>query len=227
MKSKLLYLRAWLIIKRKQFLSLFPAKEKRFTKFSIVCAPRSGSTWLHTLLNSHPQIFSYGEILRENHEGNPNKESPSVHEFVFHPHHSSIEAVGLKVFYEYETAGPFKKPFQEIINDNTICILHLIREDKTAQFKSLKHAEASQVWSSGKPPSKLQSIETDPDELEVYKKNLFQNELHIEKIFQHHSLLTIRYEDLQKQTETKCVEIQKFLQVKPRKLFSLLRKQSG
>ena len=111
------FLLAWLIIKKKQILTLFPSPEKSFTKFAIVCTPRSGSTWLHTLLNSHTHIISYGEILREKLEANPNQQLPSLEELIFHPHHTTIQAVGLKVFYEYQTATPFQKSFQEIVDD--------------------------------------------------------------------------------------------------------------
>ena len=144
MNSNLLHLHTWLIIKRKQLLNFFPGKGRHFTKFVIVCAPRSGSTWLHTLLNSHAQIFSYGEILRETCEVNPQKQLPSLEELVFYPHHASIQAVGLKVFYEYKTNEPFRRSFQDIAADPSVCIIHLIREDKAAQFKSLKQAEATQ-----------------------------------------------------------------------------------
>lgn len=226
MKSKFLYLRTWLIIKRKQLLNLFPPKEKRFTKFAIVCAARSGSTWLHTLLNSHPQISSYGEILREYHEANPQLQLPSLDELVFHPHHSSIQAAGLKIFYEYETVEPFIQSFQGIVNDNTICILHLIREDKAAQFKSLKTAEASQQWSSGRSTNQHITIQINPPELEGYQKNLLAQEKHITALFQDHPILNVKYEDLLSHQEKTLNDIQSFLKVKPKKLFSLLKKQS-
>lgn len=226
MPYEFLYLRTWLIVKRKQLLIRFPAKGKRFTKFVIVCAPRSGSTWLHTLLNSHPQIFSYGEILRETHEVNPNKVLPSIKELVFHPHHSSIHAVGLKVFYEYEAAEPFKNQFQKIIDDNSIHILHLIREDKTAQFKSLKTAEASQQWSSGRSTHQNITIQINPIELEVYQRKILAQEKHINALFQDHPILNVKYEDLLSHQEKTMNDIQAFLKVKPQKLFSLLKKQS-
>ena len=227
MKFKLLYLRTWLIIKRKQMLNFFPAKGKCFTKFVIVCAPRSGSTWLHTLLNSHAQIFSYGEILRETCEVNPQKQLPSLEELIFHPHHASIQAAGLKVFYEYETIESFKKSFQEIVADPSICIIHLIRKDKTAQFKSLKQAEATQQWSSGKPADKQKPIIIEPGEFEIYQNDLIQKEKEIDLMFLQHPCLKITYEDLFDQHEKLCSSIQEFLKVKPRKLFSLLQKQSG
>ncbi len=226
MKYWIKYLHAWSIIKRKQIINLFPSKEKRFTKFAIVCAPRSGSTWLHMLLNSHPQIFSYGEILRETYEANPPKQLPSIHEMVFHPSHSAIKAVGLKVFYEYETNEPFKKSFQEIVDDNTICILHVIREDKVAQFKSLKTAEASQQWSSGRSTNQHITIQINPAELEAYQNNLLAQEKHINELFQDHPILNVKYEDLLSHQEKTLESIQDFLRVKSKKLFSLLKKQS-
>lgn len=227
MNFKLVYLRTWLIIKRKQILNLFPSSSKSFTKFAIVCAPRSGSTWLHTLLNSHSQIISYGETLREHYKDNPGKQLASLDELVFHPHHASIQAVGLKLFYEYENDEVYQQSFNEVIADKSICIIHLIREDKIAQFKSLKRAEASQVWSSGKRKDKQQDIIIDPLELEAYKNNLIQKEHQIDTLFQHHPVLKIKYEDLCADNKKMCAKIQTFINVTPKNLFSLLKRQSG
>lgn len=220
------YLRTWLIIKRKQFLNFFPSKEKKFTKFAIVCAPRSGSTWLHTLLNSHPKIISYGEILRENHETNPKEKLVSIHELVFHLHHSSIKAIGLKLFYEYENDKVYQNSFNEIIKDKSIHIIHLVREDKSAQFKSLKRAEKTQKWSSGKSKEQTISVTIDPDELGDYQRNVLISEEHIDDLFLHHPLLKIKYEDLLSDQKSVLATAQIFLNVKPRKLFSLLKRQS-
>lgn len=226
MKSKFLYLRTWLIIKRKQLLNFFPAKEKSFTKFVIVCAPRSGSTWLHTLLNSHTNIISYGEILREKFEVKPNQQLPPLEELLFHPHHASIRAVGLKLFYEYETRAPFKKTFHEIVNDPSIFIIHLIRDDKPAQFKSLKRAEASQQWSSGRSTNHSIPIPINPVEMEGYQKKLLAEEKHIHALLQNHPILIVKYEDLLSHQEKTLDDVQKFLKVKPKRLFSLLKKQT-
>ncbi len=192
----------------------------------IVCAPRSGSTWLHTLLNSHPQIISHGEILRETYEVNANTQLPSIDKIVFHPHHKSIQAVGLKLFYEYESNEAYQKSFSEIVKDKTVCIIHLVREDKPSQFKSLKRAEATQQWSSGKTTNQIPIISIDPVDLMNYQGNLFKSEQQINELFQHHPILKIKYEDLLSDQENILTKIQNFLNVEPRKLFSLLKKQS-
>lgn len=88
------YFRTWLIIKKKQLLNLFPQSKNNYIRFAIICAPRSGSNWLHTLLNSHHNIISYGEILRKTHVNNPTQKLPTLNELVFYPHHPSIKAVG-------------------------------------------------------------------------------------------------------------------------------------
>ena len=225
MKLSFLYLRTWLIIKRKQILNLFPAKNNAFIKFAILCSPRSGSTWLHTLLNSHPHILSHGEILREYHEKNKT-ELPPLSSLVFHPHHSSIRAVGLKIFYEYERDPAYKKSVQELITDPTIQIIHLVRNDKQAQFESLLRAQKSQQWSSGKAVKKPTPVAIHPDELDHYQNEQAQAEKKISRLLRDHSMLTIHYETLRDDQHNTCRMILDFLNTQPRKLFSLLHRQS-
>lgn len=222
----LTYLQAWSIIKRKQILNFISANSKSFTKFAIVCAPRCGSTWLHTLLNSHFQIVSYGEIVREAHAAKPGKPLAALDELVFHAHHSSIQAVGLKIFYEYEDEPDFKKQFREVVDDNTIHIIHLTREDKEAQFQSLKRALATQQWSAGRRISQDPPVAIDSDELRKYQSNLIVKEGYIDELFQHHLLIKVKYEDLLSNHEVVMTTIQHFLNVSRRHLFSVLKKQS-
>ncbi|NES73345.1 MAG: sulfotransferase, partial [Okeania sp. SIO2D1] len=40
------------------------------TKFIITCAPRTGSTMLRMMLNSHPEIACHGEVIAL--KGEPN-----------------------------------------------------------------------------------------------------------------------------------------------------------
>jgi len=44
--------------------------DKNRQKFIITCAPRTGSTMLRMMLDSHPDIVCYGEVIAV--KGNPN-----------------------------------------------------------------------------------------------------------------------------------------------------------
>src|SRR5688572_9500988 len=96
-----LHLRTYLIIKKKELLNYVRSKGHHYTSFVILCEPRTGSTLLHTFLNFHPNIRSYGEILRELVEKNNNLNLNVLNANIFKPHAKHLQAVGLKLFYFY------------------------------------------------------------------------------------------------------------------------------
>lgn len=150
----------------------------------------------------------------------------ALDEMVFYPHHTSIRAVGLKLFYEYQDQFVFQKLFREAVDDNLIHVIHLTREDKGAQFKSLKRAIATQQWSADKWTIQDVPIPIDQIELKDYEGNLLLKEVQVSQLFQHHPLITIKYEDLLTKREVVLASLQKFLNVSPKHLFSILKKQS-
>src|SRR5687767_1263907 len=101
MYNYFLHIRTALIIKKKKWLNALSSKKnKEFSAFIILCEPRSGSTLLHTFLNYHPHIMSYGELLRENLEARKILHTPESL-VLLKPHSSRLKAIGLKIFYEY------------------------------------------------------------------------------------------------------------------------------
>ncbi len=220
------YFRAWLIIKKKHLLNLLPRSKNNYTRFAIICAPRSGSNWLHTLLNSHPNIISYGEILRKTHVNNPSQNLPTLSELVYYPHHRSVKAVGLKIFYSYLNNDKFDKSFLEVADDPGILIIHLIRKDILAQYTSLIRTEENQRWSQARPYDNAKPIFINPEGFKAHRKDLLDNQHKIKRTFKNHPFLEIGYEDLNEHFDETLIEVQEFLGVKPRKLFSLLHKQA-
>ena len=221
------YVRTWVIIKRKQISKLFSqSKSNEYIKFVILCTPRSGSNWLHTLLNSHPSIFSYGEILRRTKEGNQFKTNPKLQALVFKPHHHNIKAVGLKMFYEYFDDEEYKSVCKEVIADSDILIIHLTRKKTLAQYVSLKKAQKSQKWSHSGSTSFTSAILLDTKYYNRYKKDQLQLRKRVMNNFKNHQVLEISYEDLLTNSNNSMFQIQSAFRVNQRKLFSLLQKQS-
>ncbi|HKJ26238.1 MAG TPA: sulfotransferase [Anaerolineales bacterium] len=82
---------------------------KEFTRFIIIGQPRTGTTFLQTLLQSHPQITSYGELFhlggrfRTDFEAfvelveNPKRHIRSK---IFRPPQKPVKAVGFKIPYD-------------------------------------------------------------------------------------------------------------------------------
>lgn len=219
------YLKTWLIITRKRLLRLADtSKSEDYTRFAIVCAPRSGSTMLHTYLNSHSAILSHGEIIRIKLE--QGIDHVSIDEYVFMPISKSIKAVGLKLFYEYQDKKGYDRAFNEVLEDDSIQVIHLKRRDLRKQYLSLKKAEKTGVWSSTLRQNKEEvQVEISDGEYQQYEES--QNALieAIQNRLKKHQVIEVFYEDLVDDPKAVLEDIQDFLKVEKKPLFTLLQKQ--
>ncbi len=209
-----------MILKRKSLYTFFGAKNFDYNRFAIVCTSRSGSTWLHTLLNSHPQVTSKGEIVFKTHKLNKDLDLEAD---VFHQYASSIKAVGLKVFYGL-TNDIYEPTLQALRRDSEIKIIHLVRENRLAQFVSLQAAKRNSEWSH-KGTSKTQPIRIELADFQQFNEKQINLQTKIDQDFKGR-ILNISYEDLLSRQNETLVLVQEFLGVKHRKLFSALKRQS-
>lgn len=213
------------LTRKKQLISKFcPVKSTPETTFIILCKPRTGSTLLHTLLNSHPNIYSYGEILRR---VGINNTGYSVNKDVFKKLPKSIKAVGLKVFYQYSEDERFKYFFDEIHQNQQVKVIHLERLNDLDTFISLKHAEFTNQWSKNNysPDTKVSGLKPELSELKEYLKDSCQLKKSMLDAFDKHQCLNIHYEELVNEQAGCLQKIQKFLNVPEKKLFTILKKQ--
>lgn len=225
------YLRTYLIIKRKQLLdAISVSKSKNYTSFIILSEPRSGSTMLHTYLNSHTQIKSYGEVLRENIEANgiEKETAPYIESLAFKPHTKALKAIGLKLFYEYYEDPRYSGSFKYVINRKDVKIIYLIRRDILKVYASLKIAQKTNVWSSvksaGDGPRPKITIDRN-DYIRFREEHLRHRRLFL-TLLKDHPLLEVAYEDLVQNPQPILNSIQQFLGVKPKALFTLLKQQN-
>ena len=217
------------ILKRKWLLNkLSWHKGSHYHTFAVLCAPRTGSTLLHTCLNSHPEVISYGEILRIRLSQQAGKPLAPVKEWLFKPHPRQITAIGLKLFYRYEKEEDFRNAFQEVLEDSDVKIIHLRRLDLRKMFASLKIAEATGVWNDLKIPKKegLLPLTVSAEEFHTYCQNYIKAWHQGNSLFQQHEILHLSYEDLTQKSDLVLKKVQDFLGVKPKQLFSLLKKQN-
>ena len=185
----------------------------------ILCTARSGSTWLHTLLNSHPQIHSKGEIILENHR---NQQLPFEH-IAFTREARIINAGGLKVFYDKEI---YEEALAKVLDDVSIKIILLYRENLLEQFVSLKLAEQASSWSHSNK-EKPRQVVLDLKQVQSYVARQQQRLDSIKKELSNHEVMEMSYEDLQSNTSTVCRQLQVFLGVRYFRLRSILRKQGS
>lgn len=225
------YLRTYLIIKRKQLLNAISfSKSQNYTPFVILSEPRSGSTLLHTYLNSHTQIKSYGEVLRENIEANDiSKETtPYIESLAFKPHTQALKAIGLKLFYEYYEDPRYCESFNYVLKRNDVKILYLIRRDILKIYVSLKIAQKTNEWSSVKSASyePRTRITIDRNDYIQFREEHLRHRRLFLMLLKDHPLLEIAYEDLVHNPQPVLNSIQQFLGVKPKVLFTLLKQQN-
>jgi LPS sulfotransferase NodH len=222
-----LHLHTYLIIRRKQILNVLSFKKSTdYVRFAILCEPRSGSTLLHTYLNFHPCIKSYGEVLREKRERSNLKVPDPIKSFVFKPHASHLKAIGLKLFYSYHNHPAYGYAFGQVVNDPDVKIIHLIRRNVLGLYVSLKIAQRTNLWSSITTSGSFQQIKVDADDFREFARAYLQQQRDLAKLLQNHHVLNVCYEDLIKDTDYVLKTVQEFLGVHPRNLLSLLKKQN-
>lgn len=222
------YLKTHWILKKKLLLEyLNPISNNSAILFIIITQPRAGSTLLHTYLNSHPNIKSYGERPRrlKKRYGDEAILSPKQ----FFPFRTSlpIRSVGLKISIQHYN-DPFYDPFFNwIIENKDLRIVMLTRKNLARSFLSLNIAQKTQQWSSNKNPVSPheKKITFHLNEFESFKKEIAEMSYTLLNKLKDHKMIKINYEDLIDSPES-LMEIQVLLQVKPRNLFTLLHKQN-
>ena len=144
------------------------------TKFCVITTPRSGSTWLATLLDSHPQIKSFEEpfIWRADRPNWTDKDFPTYYNFKNNATKKSIftlfkyldilntyqaetdfDTIGFKIMYNQIQENP--EVMLKLLLDN-YRIIHLIRQNyldviiSRAAKKQHKIAHSSTVQSKTK-----------------------------------------------------------------------------
>lgn len=215
------YFRTWLQLKLKVIKSALTKKHDKYSKFIILCSPRTGSTLLHTYLHSHPNINSLGEVLRKRKE-----DQQPLNNIPFELTGLNIKAVGFKYFYFYQQESCYSLIKEKLISDTSIKVIHLIRKDVKAQYRSLKIAEKTGRWNSHKSNYQAHNIEVDFSTLDDFDSKLKQQRKEAEDVFCEHPMLTVYYEGLTQDSDNTLRNIQRFLGVKERLLDSLLVKQS-
>lgn len=221
------YLQTLFILYQKRLIErLSFTKSHDYTPFIILCPARSGSTLLHTLLNAHPNVHSHGEILRHASEKTHHLPSGLLKNQVFKPYSKNIKAVGLKVFYEY--SDQFKGEFAELTQYPNLKVIHLYRNNMLDAFLSLKKAELFQQWNDTQAVKNrsLDPVTIDPEKFKKYISEQTSYRSSVLSIFKDHEVLHISYEQLTSKKDQALEKVTHFLNISPKKMFSLLKKQN-
>lgn len=173
---------------------------------------------MHTLLNSHPNVWSLGEVV-----DHKRHRTQSLDSYFSKMRPFSIKAVGLKVFYGLEDIE-YNQLLEQLLRDTSVKVIHLKREDRLSQYNSLQKAKNLRAWTKKAHKDQLQ-FEISHSEFPAFERKLIATEDSLKSALRNHVTLDLSYESLEKDTSDTLGSIQRFLGVKERNLFSLLEKQ--
>ncbi len=213
------YLKTSAIQRYKKWLIKTRSGSHSYCRFILLSAPRSGSTLLHTYLNSSLNIYSLGEQpWRDVEQG--------IHTHYFKAYPRLIQAVGFKVFYQFSEQAPYHDLYHELKKDQDLRVIHLVRENTLEQYLSEKLAWQNREWTLKEQSANQEKIELDLQEFEAFIAMHRAQQKRCLEDFKSHNLLTLSYESLTEGAQPVLEEVQDFLEIPKKKLFTVLKKQS-
>ncbi|MCA6078687.1 Stf0 family sulfotransferase [Fulvivirga sedimenti] len=213
-------------IKRLLRNSIFP-QHTRYRRFAITGHPRTGSTLLHTYLNDHWNLHSYGELLSMQLDSRLAAENLSARQFYnknfTSPFPRIINAVGFKYFYQYEELSGGQEILDLMLSDPELLFIHLKRRNKLRTAISYQIARATSAWTGSE--SERLPVELNVEELLHDLVKLESWEKEYDEYLSGRKMLTVYYEDLVAEPQEELHKIQLFLGVEPCRLHSVLHRQ--
>lgn len=211
------YLKTAALQRYKRLLINILPGTKSYQRFIILSAPRSGSTLLHTYLNSSINVHSLGEQPWRDLE-----KGIQINYFNTYPH--IIHAVGFKVFYQFSEDAPYNGLYRQLVEKKDLLVIHLVRENTLEQYISEKLAWQKREWTL-KEAASMEKINLDLQDFEAFSAQYKAQQSQCLEDFKNHQLFTLSYESLIEDTHPVLEQVQDFLEVPKKKLFTVLKKQ--
>lgn len=197
-----------------------------YKKYVIITRARTGSNLLVSLLASHSNIHSYGEIFRRTDVHSCTK----LWHQTFSKKISYVKCVGFKIFYDHPLQSEDKEIWEKLLADKEIRIIHLIRENLVRAELSLLIARKTQMWgaNASSPKVSLENRRVHIDTVKFLKKLEMsrKEEEMTRKRFSSHPFLEISYEELVSERNLTMEKVFHFLDVIPRSTRSNFIKQN-
>ena len=220
-----------------------------YTKFILLGRPRSGTNLLITTLEQHPALLAYGELLQQstvrwNRKMGLERRHWIEHAYdepqeyltnvVFRDYPTKIKAVGFKLFYHHARKKPQKKVWQFLREDRDLHVIHLRRRNLLKIVLSRKLADRSGVWRLlGPQASELTDISDHPRPIYLDYDDLQRRFTRMKAVeerrgayYSGHPQLNLWYEDLAGEFAAQTRLVQEFLELDPRPLQPMIRKQA-
>ena len=208
------------------YLVLKRVGKRDYKRFIVLSRSRTGSNMLISLLNSHPQVYAYGEMFEKLDARDYKKIFSTV--FCKQPKHT--EAVGFKIFYYHPKDDDSGKVWEELLNMRELYVIHLKRRNSLRTLVSAKIADKENLWimkddrsprSASEKKVKF-TVEELKDEFERWRKW----ERDYESVFKSHQTLDVYYEELVSDCEREFGRVTEFLGLRYFSPSTRLRKQN-
>ncbi len=110
--------------------------------FIVLARPRTGSNYLASMLDAHPNILMFGEKLRHAHPGAGRawRSRLGSHRMPW------VKATGLKLFYTHPESGDRDETWSELMADPNLRVIHLERHQWLDVIVSELRAEQTNEW---------------------------------------------------------------------------------
>lgn len=215
------------------------------TRFVVVCAPRTGSTMLRLLLNSHSNICAHGEVfgyplirgfvgLRQG-ENSPmlsllqqiREEDPVryLRDYVFLD--VPCTTVGAKTLYATLENPRWKAVLDFIKRDPEIRIVHLFRENRLKRYLSqyiVAEVTKVKVVFQGDDRPLIPKVEVRPEQCLQDMESTEADEHRFREVFRDHRVFEVTYEQILNSGSGCLDKLQCFLNVVPESLKLMTQK---
>ena len=232
-------------ILKKIFLnsSIVAKNNKDYQKFIILSSPRTGSTWLSSLLRSHKNLIVFNELFHRKNIGwiglgdyvDKTKEVfkyrdmrplDFLQDIIFGNYNEKIEAVGFKIHGNCQPARNATVVWSYLASLSKLKVIQIKRNNFLEQFTSLQIAQKTNIWQI---KSKLKKLETPRLRLNFIDCLKFFNELEItnnffSKIFKKSQVYEVSYEGLCQNSSKEIYDMQNFLDLTIKNLHSPYKK---
>jgi hypothetical protein len=220
-----------------------------YQKFIILGWYRTGSNFLATSINSHPNVICYSELFFPKKifwsNGVYGKRSDSeelikirnksselfIKEHVFRCYPKHIKAVGFKIFYPQFENPVYDNLVKDIKNINGLKIIHIKRRNYLNVLISQKiGAQTGKMLSVTKRDihrkQQINNMYISPQECHTYFTKLDTLISKYDEVFSSNDMQTIYYEDLVSNYSKDMNDIYRFLDVPICEAHSILKKQN-
>jgi LPS sulfotransferase NodH len=214
-----------------------------YAKYIILCAPRTGSNLLRSLLNSHSRIIAFGEVYRNKHHIGwdlpgyfQTKKILAVFQTdpvgflktkMFKKFPKGISAVGFKLLYQQAQKSTWKSLWQFLKNDNELRIIHLKRKNILKTHLSYLKADQSGIWvNSSGTKEKIVPVTMEYEDCLKAFQQVRSAEIYFDNCFKDHQKIDVWYENLCSNHQIEMRRVQSFLETDHENLFPSTLKQS-